>query len=172
MQLYVRSLHDLIDARRSPDGTNLVEPLQYEEVVAMAMQILEGLTQLHGEGIVVQDLKPGNILVDDQGELVISDFGLAAVVNATVTTAQSSTAAGGGTPAYKAPEQYDAERFGKVSPQTDMWAFGCVLIELITGAAPWRGKQTMEIMMSVAGKRHAPAVPEQASPELAGLLRA
>jgi serine/threonine protein kinase len=172
MKLYSRSLHDLLDARRSPDGSNLVQPLGYEEVVALAMQILEGLAQLHAEGIVVQDLKPGNILVDEHGELVISDFGLAAVLNATVTTAQSSTAAGGGTPAYKAPEQYDEDSFGKVSPQTDIWAFGCVLIELITGAAPWRGKQPMQIMMSVAGKRHSPAVPERASPMMAGLLRA
>ena len=118
-----------------------------------------------------EDLKPGNLLMDESEQLVVSDFGLAAVLGATVASAQTTTGAGGGTPAYKAPEQYDQESFGKVSPKTDMWALGCVVIEMLTGFPPWRGKQSMEIMMSVAGKRHAPAVPVEAEGVLAELLR-
>lgn len=128
MKLYRRSLHEALDERRSPDGSNCIRPLQPEEVRGLCGQILEGLAQLHAEGIVVQDLKPANILLDEREQLVISDFGLAAVLHSTVSAAQSSAATvpGGGTPAYRAPEQYDEEEFGKISPKTDMWAFGRV----------------------------------------------
>ena len=172
MKLYRRSLHVVLDERRSPDGSNYVRPLRPEEVSALCTQILEGLGQLHAEGIVVQDLKPANILLDERDQLVISDFGLAAVLHGTVSAAQSSTTTvpGGGTPAYRAPEQYDEEAFGRITPKTDMWAFACVAIELLAGFAPWRGKQPMQIMMSVAGKGQAPAVPEQAPEPLSQLL--
>ena len=170
MKLYRRSLHSFLDLRRSPDGTTCVKPLCHEEVVWFAIQILEGLAQLHAEGIVVQDLKPGNLLMDEDGELVVSDFGLAAVLSATIVTAQTTTVAGG-TPAYKAPEQYDADTFGKVSEKTDMWAFACVVVELLTGFPPWRGKQPMEIMMTVAGKRQSPQMPAEARGRLAEVLR-
>jgi serine/threonine protein kinase len=170
MKLYTRSLHAYLDERRSPDGTNWINPLAHEEVVATAKQILEGLVQLHAQKIVIQDLKPSNILMDEHDQCVISDFGLAATVSSTLVTAQSSSVVGG-TPAYKAPEQYDEESFGKISTMTDMWAFGCVVIELLTGFPPWRGKQPMHIMMYVAGKRQPPSIPGQASGALAELLQ-
>ena len=91
MKLYRRSLHVVLDERRSPDGSNYLRPLRPEEVSALCTQILEGLVQLHAEGIVVQDLKPANILLDERDQLVISDFGLAAVLHGTVSAAQSST---------------------------------------------------------------------------------
>ena len=128
--------------------------------------------QLHAEGIVVQDLKPGNLLMDERDQVVISDFGLAAVLTSTMASAQTSTTQGGGTPAYKAPEQYDSDVFGRVSERTDLWALGCVVVEMLTGFPPWRGKQPMEIMMNVAGKRQAPAVPPEARGSLEGLVRA
>ena len=139
MRLYKGSLHGHLDERRSPDGTACVRPLVHTEVAAFAAQILEGLAQLYVEGIVAQDLKPSNLLMDEREQLVIADFGLAAVLSATTAaTAQSTTGAGGGTPVYKAPEQHDPDGFGKISPKTDMWAFGCVVIELLTGFPPWR----------------------------------
>ena len=172
MQLYPQSLHVFLDKRKSPDGSIYVSPLSHEEVVSFTVQILEGLAQLHAEGIVVQDLKPGNVLMDERNQLVLSDFGLAAILTTTLMSSQSSsTMAGGGTPAYKAPEQYDEDRFGKISPKTDMWALGCVITEMLTGFAPWRGQQPMQIMMSVAGKKQAPPIPSEAQGPLAKLLR-
>ena len=174
MKKYPRSLHAFLDERRSPDGSNYLRPLTHDEVTGFTEQILAALGQLHAEGIVVQDLKPGNILMDESDQLVISDFGLAVAIGATttVTTTQSTNAPGGGTPAFMAPEQYDPDTFGKVSQKTDMWALGCVVIEMLTGFAPWRGKQPMEIMMCVAGKRQAPPVPAEAyGSVLAELLR-
>jgi serine/threonine-protein kinase len=133
-------------------------------VTGFTEQILAALAQLHAEGIVVQDLKPGNILMDERDRLVISDFGLAVAIGATTTvaTTQSTNAPGGGTPAFMAPEQYDPDTFGKVSQKTDMWALGCVVIEMLTGFAPWRGKREREIMFQVTMKQQAPPVPAEA----------
>eukprot|EP01043_Picozoa_sp_COSAG02_P058428 COSAG02_NODE_7270_length_3089_cov_2.598662_2_plen_577_part_01 len=170
MKLYRCSLHAYLDERRSPDGSTMVKPLAYDVVVAFAAQILEGLAQLHTLGIVVQDLKPANILMNENHQCVISDFGLATFTS-TLTTTQSSMVVGGGTPAYKAPEQYDEESFGKISTKTDMWAFGCVVIELITGFAPWKGMQSYQIMMSVAGKCKAPSIPTTTPEHLATILQ-
>ena len=82
MQLYPRSLHEFIDARKSPNGRNYIRPLEHAEVLYFTQQILEGLAQLHAERIVVRDLKPANILMDEHDQLVISDFGLAATLTA------------------------------------------------------------------------------------------
>lgn len=171
MKLYPRSLHVFLDARRSPDGQNYVKPLSNVEVVGFTQQILQGLTQLHAEGIVVQDLKPANLLMDERDQVVISDFGLAAVLSSTMASAQTSMHPGGGTPAYMAPEQYDPEGFGRVSEKTDLWALGCVVVELVTGFAPWRGKQQPEIMMNVAMKQKAPPMPAGVDGALEELLQ-
>jgi len=120
---------------------------------------------MHAQSIVVQDLKPANILLDEQGELYIADFGLASIITSTLGVG-STTA---GTPNYKAPEQYDNSV--QVSRQTDMWALGCVVVEMLTGFPPWRGMQPLHIMMDVCGKQQSPQIPTEASGVLATLLR-
>ena len=162
MRLYPRSLHAYLDERRSPDGSNYIRPLSYDEVVSFTQQILAALAQLHAKGIIVQDLKPGNVLMDESDNLVVSDFGMAAMIGSTMVTTQTTTVASGGTPAYKAPEQYDSGQFGKIGPKTDMWALGCVVVEMLTGFVPWKGTPPLEIMMNVAGKRLAPTIPQEA----------
>jgi serine/threonine protein kinase len=88
-----------------------------------------------------------------------------------MVTAQTTTVASGGTPAYKAPEQYDSGQFGKIGPKTDMWALGCVVIEMLTGFVPWKGTPPLEIMMNVAGKRLAPTIPQEAKGVLSAVLQ-
>jgi serine/threonine protein kinase len=149
--------------RRSPDGTNWLEPLAYGQVCAFAGQILEGLQQLHREGITIRDLKPRNLLVDENEELIIADYGLATGGLTGASTAQSTTQGGGGTYAYMAPEQYNDEDFGKVGPPADMWALGCVVIEMLTGSPPWRGLQPPQITMRVGMKGQSPPIPSQAT---------
>ena len=75
MRLYPRSLHAFLDTRRSADGSNWIRPLAYGEVVSFTEQILVALGQLHAEGIVVQDLKPANLLLDYTNRIKICDFG-------------------------------------------------------------------------------------------------
>ena len=90
----------------------------------------------------------------------------------TRTSMVSASSASGvaGTHGYMAPEQYDTDAFGAVSPKTDMWALGCVVVEMLSGFPPWRGIGPMEIMMSVAGKKKTPPIPVGTSEELAWLL--
>jgi eukaryotic-like serine/threonine-protein kinase len=167
MKLYQCSLHEFLDRRRSQDGSAWVKPLGHEEVLAFVVQILEGLVQLHAEGIAIRDLKPRNLLLDENEELIIADYGIATGGG---STAQSTTQGGGGTYAYMSPEQYSPGEFGKVGPPADMWALGCVIVEMLTGFAPWRGRHAMEIMMNVAGKKQVPSIPSELGGPLQELL--
>ena len=134
------SLHEKLDARRDPRDDTRREPLPLRDAVGHAMQLAEALAQLHAERIVCSDLKPGNVLIDEDGSLVISDFGLAVMLERTVMRTSTRTGDGaGGTAAYMAPEQHDSDTFGRVSPKTDVWALGCIILEMVTGLVPWVG---------------------------------
>ena len=80
-------------------------------------------------------------------------------------------AEGGGTAPYMAPEQHDSESFGRVSAKTDVWAFGCIVLEMLTGEVPWAGMRPMEIMMNVAVKKKAPSIPHGLPEALLATLR-
>ena len=168
MKLYPRSLHDFLDERRSPDGSAVVAPLPLRQVLDFARQVALALEQLHREGIVHEDLKPGNLLMDEHDQLYVTDYGLAALTDRTIGV--TSSRSGAGTPTHMAPEQHDSETFGRVSPKTDMWALGCVVVELLSGEAPWRGKRPQEIMANIIVKKKAPTIPDT-TPELAEFLR-
>ena len=126
-------------------------PLLLEETVSIAVQIADALEAAHEQGIVHRDLKPANIKVRQDGVVKVLDFGLAKGLDrggATVATddivddheARSSPISGVilGTAAYMAPEQ---ARGQVVDKRADIWAFGCVLYEMLTGtrAIPGRG---------------------------------
>ena len=122
------------------------------------------------QGIIVQDLKPSNVLLDERQQLFIADYGLAANLEASIMSTRSSVAHAGGTEAYMAPEQYDSDGFGKVSGKTDVWALGCILLEMLTGNVPWSGKRRPEIMMNLVMKRQAPPIPDDLPGELGAVL--
>jgi tetratricopeptide (TPR) repeat protein len=109
-------------------------PLPMEKVLLYARQIAAALMQAHGKGIIHRDLKPGNIMIGESGVKVL-DFGLArSGEDETVTGSQMIV----GTPAYMAPEQ----REGKpADARADIYAFGCVLYEMLTGARVGRGRR-------------------------------
>jgi len=114
--------------------------LPWETVVEYARQMCAALVYLHEHGVVHRDLKPANFLLDDQGRLKLSDFGLASVIAARRITTAGKTA---GTLLYMAPEQI---RGGDITPQTDLYALGCVLYELLTGQPPFIGDTPAETM--------------------------
>jgi serine/threonine-protein kinase len=105
--------------------------LSWEQVVEYALQMCAALDCSHQRGVIHRDVKPANFLIAANGQLKLSDFGLASVAAQRRITHAGKTA---GTFLYMAPEQI---RGGEVSPQTDLYALGCVLFELLTGRPPF-----------------------------------
>jgi len=112
-----------------------------EVAVQFALQMASGLAYAHERGVVHRDVKPGNFLLTTSGKLKLSDFGLATVEAATKITAAGKTM---GTFPYMAPEQIRGRP--PVSPQTDLYALGCVIFEMLTGRTPFTGDTPAEVM--------------------------
>jgi eukaryotic-like serine/threonine-protein kinase len=107
-------------------------------VVAIATEVCGGLTAAHDVGIVHRDLKPDNVLIAKDGGVKITDFGIARARN-DATKNQGAT----GTPAYMAPEQVTGE--GDIDPRADLYAFGVMLYEMLTGELPWNGASSYAV---------------------------
>jgi serine/threonine protein kinase len=113
------------------------------QVFDIAIQICEGLTKAHQQGIVHRDVKPQNILVDKDGRARILDFGLARLEREAMITRTGSTV---GTVAYMSPEQARGER---VDQRSDIFSLGVVLYEMITLQTPFRGEHEAAMMNSI-----------------------
>jgi len=144
------TLADRIAAGRVPVDT----ALDY------ARQIADGLDAAHEAGIVHRDLKPGNIKITDEGRIKVLDFGLAKAVaiaagqlpdadpmnSPTITVHGISQNVILGTAAYMSPEQARGRRIDK---RTDIWAFGCVLFEMLTGTRAFNGETTSDVIAAI-----------------------
>ena len=151
------------------EGRPVAGPLPVDQAIAYGIQICEALHTAHRKGIVHRDLKPANILVTRQGVKLL-DFGLAKLSSsgASGVMAGSGAAAAGdqatvaaltgahtvvGTPQYMAPEQIEG---GDVDARTDIFAFGCVLYELITGQKAFAGKSASSVMAAILATKPRP----------------
>jgi eukaryotic-like serine/threonine-protein kinase len=132
--------------------------LPVDEALAIAKQIAEALEAAHEQGIVHRDLKPANVKVRDDGTVKVLDFGLAKALEPTggateishspTITSPAMTQAGMilGTAAYMSPEQ---ARGKPVDKRTDIWAFGCVLYEMLTGRRAFEGDDVTETLAAI-----------------------
>jgi serine/threonine-protein kinase len=109
-----------------------------DRAVAAARQICAGLAAAHAKGVIHRDLKPHNIMMDKRGEIVIMDFGLAAIADQL-----SGAEARNGTPAYMAPEQLKGT---EVTARSDIYALGLVLYEIFTGRRPYDAKNARDLI--------------------------
>lgn len=128
-------------------------PLPVDRAIAIAAQICDGLAATHAAGVVHRDIKPGNLMLTPAGVVKICDFGIARLHHAAAHATLTSPAIVMGTSEYMAPEQ--ASNDG-VDGRTDLYALGCVLYAMLTGAPPFTG----ETPPSVIGQHlHQPPVP-------------
>src|SRR6185436_20183664 len=133
-------------------------PIPVDEALSVARQIAEALEAAHEQGIVHRDLKPANIKVREDGTVKVLDFGLAKALDPTSDAGWPGTSAAPpgapatqvgiivGTPAYMSPEQVHGRT---VDRRADIWAFGVVFYEMLTGTRPHTGDSGPEIMASV-----------------------
>jgi len=128
-------------------------PLELEDALRIASQVAEGLRTAHEKGIVHRDIKSGNIMIDSRGRAKIMDFGLARMTGKTLLTRAGSTM---GTIAYMSPEQ---ARGAEVDHRIDIWSWGVVLYEMLTGRLPFRGENEQAVLHSIL-KENPPAVTE------------
>ncbi len=139
------TLRDWLDAR----------PRSWREVVAMFISIAESLAVAHGAGVIHRDFKPHNVLIDQQGQPRIADFGLARTqagprtMELEMTSSSSTWSMSGsivGTPAYMAPEQGAGERG---SESSDQFSFFVSLFEALAGHRPFAGKTLQAVLQSI-----------------------
>lgn len=116
-------------------------PLPPERVIALGRGIAAGLGEAHRAGLVHRDLKPANVLLTGDGTPKVADFGLARA--ASFAAADPNAAAVAGTPDYMAPESIDPLA---IDGRSDLYALGCILCELATGAPPYRGATALAIL--------------------------
>ena len=127
------------------DGRPLSGPLPPEQVLDVARQIASALQAAHARGIIHRDLKPANILVRD-GSVKVLDFGLAKWADGETTRPLTEAGVVLGTLAYMSPEQADGR---PVDPRSDIFSFGAILYELLSGARAFTGNTAGEILGAV-----------------------
>jgi Tol biopolymer transport system component len=148
------------------DGVTLADriaqgPIPLDEATRIATQILDALEAAHERGIIHRDLKPANIKLREDGAVKVLDFGLAkaldpvapstvATLSPTITTpAMTRQGVILGTAAYMSPEQ---ARGKQVDQRADIWAFGCVLFEMLAGRRPFSGDEVPDVLANVLAR--------------------
>jgi len=130
------------------------EPMEVRRALKILNQICKGMIAAHSADVIHRDLKPGNILIDNNCKVKIVDFGLAAAT-AQGDSRITKTGLLVGTPTYMAPEQV---RGKPVDCRTDVYSLGIIMYEMFTGVPPYRGEDSMSVMFQhVEGKLKKPS---------------
>jgi serine/threonine-protein kinase len=125
-------------------------PIPASEAINISLQIAEGLEAAHKKGIVHRDIKSQNIMITKDGKVKIMDFGLAKIGKGAQVTKIGSTV---GTAAYMSPEQAKGE---DLDHQTDIWSFGVVLYEMLTGQLPFKRDYEQAVMFAIVNEQPKP----------------
>ncbi len=113
--------------------TMLGKPMAWQDVLRLLLPVARGLEYAHQHGIIHRDIKPSNILITESGEPMLTDFGIAKILEREQSTALTGSGMAVGTPEYMAPEQWT----GTTSPKSDLYSLGVVFYEMVTGRKPY-----------------------------------
>jgi Tol biopolymer transport system component len=171
---------ELVEGETISERLKRTGPFPIDEAIAVARQIAEALAAAHERGIVHRDLKPANIKLTPNGTVKVLDFGLAKALGAksqeinvsSLPTLASGSIAGSivGTIGYMSPEQ---ARGRDVDARTDIWAFGCVLYEMLTAHLAFEGETSTDVMARiVTGQPDLNLLPKETPPSIRLLLAA
>jgi len=139
----------LLEARSLADLLRAEKVLAVPRAADIGLQILQGLRAVHSASVVHRDVKPGNVLVRDDGVAILVDFGIATFEGAAQVTRSGSVI---GTPPYLAPELFASGSSGP-APASDLWALGITLYEMVEGQVPFAGGEVWEVQENI---RHSP----------------
>ena len=161
-------------------GTTLADrlaggPLPIEESLKLGRQIAEALEAAHEKGVIHRDLKPGNVKITPEGRVKLLDFGLAKTIvvdtGPSADTATHEATREGiilGTPYYMSPEQVRGQTLDR---RTDIWSFGCVLFESLSGQRPFAGQTGPDIFAAILEREpNWELLPPEVPPPILGLL--
>jgi pimeloyl-ACP methyl ester carboxylesterase len=159
----ILTIHDIGDADGTPflvlewvgggalSDTSVQLPLSTREFLRVALPVAEALAAAHDQGMVHRDVKPANVLVSVEGRIKLADFGLAKFRDLDRDVTRTGGAVG--TVAYMSPEQASG---GEVGPASDIFSFGVLAYELLTGQRPFKGEGPGAVIAAISIGRHAP----------------
>jgi serine/threonine protein kinase len=133
-----------------PGGTlklKLGKPIPWREAIQLLIPIADALDYAHGQNMIQRDVKPSNILLTQRGQPMLTDFGIAKVLDLEETLDLTGTSAAVGTPEYMAPEQATAKT---VDHRADIYALGVVLYEMVTGRKPFVADTPLAVLFKHA----------------------
>ncbi|PWU68913.1 Stk1 family PASTA domain-containing Ser/Thr kinase [Gracilibacillus dipsosauri] len=132
---------EYIDGMTLKQYIQLHAPIELEEVLDIMAQISSAIGHAHDNGIIHRDIKPQNMLIDQYGQVKVTDFGIAVALSATALTQTNSVL---GSIHYLSPEQ---ARGGKANVKSDIYSLGIVMFEMITGTLPFSGQSAVSIAL-------------------------
>ena len=151
-----------------PGGTlkkYLGKPMPYQQAARLLLPVADALAYAHSKGVIHRDVKPTNILLSETSQPMLSDFGVAKIMDSEHTHGLTATGASIGTPEYMAPEQALGK---KIDHRVDIYSLGVILYELVTGRRPFIADTPMEVVIKQtteplpAPSRFAKGLPAQA----------
>jgi len=144
----------------TPLPSGLPARLGWQEAAKLLLPIAEALDYAHSQNVIHRDVKPSNILLTGRGQPMLSDFGIAKILEDEQTQGLTASGTGVGTPEYMAPEQWT----GKTCPQSDLYSLGVVFYELVTGRKPYTADTPAALMLKQINDPLPP--PRQFAPDL------
>ena len=153
---------ELMEGRELHNIINSKQRLPIDETLNIAIQVAEGLTFAHQHGIVHRDIKPSNIMILNDNHVKIADFGIAQMESSLALTQAGMIM---GSPLYMSPEQVKG---ASIDARSDIFSFGIVLYELLTGRRPFSGENANSVMYQIVNE--APAKPDSLNPDISAAL--